>query len=148
MGLFNIFKKKATPKNEKYISNIQYNGINIEINFHLDESKNHITEDYNVLEKEGIENIIKRDFIPWIKGETFKDRDNQKIYEGIKIYNITYSYHRIIDKYSPTGEENFFGEFEFAFESSNDYTKDMLESVAMQVYVLNGKIVKVSGYDI
>ena len=33
-------------------------------------------------------------------------------------------------------------------ESSNDYTSDMLEAVAMEVYVLGDEIVKVDGYDV
>lgn len=43
---------------------------------------------------------------------------------------------------------NGLGQFEFSFESSNDYTSDMLEAVAMEVYVYDGRIVKVRGYDI
>ena len=66
----------------------------------------------------------------------------------IKLYSISYNYGRIVDEYSPTGKENYFGQFEFSFESSNDYTSDMLEAVAMEVYVLDGKVVKVSGYEI
>ena len=50
--------------------------------------------------------------------------------------------------YSPTKVEDHFGQFEFCFESCNDYTKDLFEAVAMQVYVLNESVVKVSGYDI
>lgn len=141
-------KSKPIKTYNEYVSDIQYNGVNIVVNFHIDESKNHILKDYKVLEKEGIENIIRNHFIPWLKGEDFKERDDNKIYEGLKIYYISYNYTKIIDKYSPTGEENYFGEFEFAFESSSDYTKDMLQSSAMQVYVLNDKVVKVSGYDI
>ena len=60
----------------------------------------------------------------------------------------TLEYGRIIARYSPTGEENYFGQFEFSFESGSAYTADMLEAVAMQVYVLDGKIVKVDGYDV
>ena len=39
-------------------------------------------------------------------------------------------------------------QFEFDFESSGEYTADMLEASAMQVYVKDGEIIKVSGYDI
>ena len=55
---------------------------------------------------------------------------------------------RIIADYSPTGEEGFFGQFEFDFVSGSDYTADMLEATAMQVYIHDGRIVRVSGYEI
>lgn len=83
-----------------------------------------------------------------LKNEQFKDRDDNKIFEGLKVYNIMYNYGKICSELSPTKEEDFFGQFEFAFESCNDYTADMLESVVMQVYILNGKIVQVSGFDV
>lgn len=143
-----IYEPEKISKNGTYEYDIKYNGVNIVINFNANESKEHLTEDYKVLEKEGIENLIKNQFMTWLKGEQFKDRDDNRIYDGLKLYAISYEYGKIIDKYSPTGEENYFGQFQFSFESSNEYTNDMLEAVAMEVYVLNGKIVKVSGYDI
>lgn len=146
-----IFKKKKNVYNDKLNFKLEtdkkYNGVNIVINFNTNESKEHLTEDYKVLEKEGIENLIKNQFMTWLKGEQFKDRDDNRIYDGLKLYAISYKYGKIIDKYSPTGEENYFGQFQFSFESSNEYTKDMLESVTMQVYIFDGKIVKVSGFD-
>ena len=45
-------------------------------------------------------------------------------------------------------EDAYFGQFEFDFESSGEYTADMLEASAMQVYIKDGEIIKVSGYDI
>jgi hypothetical protein len=66
----------------------------------------------------------------------------------MKAYEVSYHYGKIVANYSPTNEENYFGQFEFCFESCNDYTKDIFEAVAMQIYVLNGSVVKVSGYDI
>lgn len=152
MGLFNIFKKKSKPCNNSmnnvFISDLKFNDINIEIGFNIEESKNHLLDDYKVLEKNNLEQLIKNQFIPMLKENDFIDRDNDKIYNGINIYAIDYKYGKIIDKYSPTGEENYFGQFEFCFESSNEYTSDMLESVCMEVYILNGKIVKVSSYTV
>ena len=66
----------------------------------------------------------------------------------MRIYAIDYSYGQIAASYSPTGEDAFFGQFEFDFESSDAYTADMLEGTAMQVYVYEGKVVKVIGYEI
>lgn len=40
---------------------------------------------------------------------------------------------------------NGLGQFEFSFVSSNDYTSDMLEGVAMEICVYCGRIVKVRG---
>lgn len=134
--------------NMAFLSDISYEGVQIEISFNIEESKEHLDEDYRVIEQEGIESIIRERFIPWLKGEQFADRDDDLLFKGMKLYYITYSYGRIIAKYSPTGEDAFFGQFEFSFESASEYTEDVFESVAMQIYVYNGKLVKVSGYDV
>lgn len=145
---FDIFEEKNEPKIST-VSDLKYNEVNIAIYpSAMEESKKHIVQDYEVLKQEGIENIIKKKFIPWLKGEEFPDRDDNEIFMGMEIYQISYIYSKIAAKYSPTGEENFFGRFEFSFVSSNDYTSDMLEAVAMEVYVYDGRIVKVRGYDI
>lgn len=127
---------------------MKYKDIEVQITFEKEESKKHLEKDFNVLLEVGIDNLIKEQFIPWIVGTNFKDRDQNKIFEGLKLYEICYHYGRIIEKYSPIGEENYFGQFEFCFESGSEYTDDILESVAMEVYVLDGKVVKVGGYDI
>ena len=125
-----------------------YKDVPIEIEFDIDQSKEHIEEDIRVLCDTGIDSLIKEHFIPWLLNDQFKDRDPQKVFEGLRVFEIFYNYGKIIAKYSPTGEENYFGQFEFDFESSNEYTEDILEASAMKVYILNGKIVKVEGYDI
>lgn len=125
-----------------------YKDVPIEIEFDIDQSKEHIDQDFRVLCDTGIDSLIKEHFIPWLLNDQFKDRDPQKVFEGLRVFEIFYNYGKIIAKYSPTGEENHFGQFEFDFESSNEYTKDILEASAMKVYILNGKIVKVEGYDI
>lgn len=127
---------------------LTYKDVPIEIEFDIEESQKHIEEDFNVLCEADIETLIKEHFIPWLLNDQFKDRDIDKVYEGLHLEDIFYHYGKIIAKYSPTGEENYFGQFEFGFESSNEYTADILEVAAMQVYVLNGKIVKITGYDI
>ncbi len=127
---------------------LTYKDVPIEIEFDMDQSKEHIDQDFRVLCEIGIDNLIKEHFIPWLLNEQFKDRDPQKVFEGLRVFEIFYNYGKIIAKYSPTGEENYFGQFEFDFESSNEYTEDILEASAMKVYILNGKIVKVEGYDI
>ena len=151
MGLFDMFKKNKTNNNIKpqiYISQVEYDGIPIEIEFNIDESKEHLSEDYAVLQNEGIDKIIKDRFIPWFKTDKFKDRDDNLIYEGLKIYDIVYCYGMIDAKYSSSTTEEKAGQFTFFFESGNEYTSDMLESTAMEIYVLNGKIVKVDGYEV
>ena len=52
-----------------------------------------------------------------------------------------YRYSKFIEKYSPIDKEGYFGVFEFHFESSNDYVSDMLEAVAMEIFIFNNKIV-------
>lgn len=127
---------------------LTYKDVPIEIEFDIDQSKEHIDQDFRVLCDTGIDSLIKEHFIPWLLNDQFKDRDPQKVFEGLRVFEIFYNYGKIIAKYSPTGEENYFGQFEFDFESSNEYTEDILEASAMKVYILNGKIVKVEGYDI
>ncbi len=131
-----------------YKSELKFNEIRILIQFNIEESKKHIQNDYDVIQKEGINKLILEKFIPWLKGNDYLDRDDKKILEGLKLYEVNYNYEKICDKYSPTGKEDYFGKFEFCFESGNDYTNDILEAVAMQVYINDNKIIKVSGYDI
>jgi hypothetical protein len=152
MGFKDLFKKKKsakeTPVAQETDSGLKYRDIPIIITFDLEQSKAHIEEDYAVLNKEGIDQIILKRFVPWLKGDQYAERDDQKVFESISVYAAEYHFGRIIAKYSPTGEDAYFGQFEFDFESSGEYTADMMEGSAMQVYVKDGMIVKVSGYDI
>ena len=129
-------------------SGLKYRDVPIIIRFDLEQSKAHIEEDYAALNTEGVDQIILKEFVPWLKGDQYAERDDQKIFESISVYAAEYHFGRIIAKYSPTGEDAYFGQFEFDFESSGEYTADMMEGSAMQVYVKDGMIVKVSGYDI
>ena len=129
-------------------TNLFYNGIEIKISREYSESKKHIYEDYKAIENVDMKEIIKDKFISWLKGEEFKDKDEDEIYNGLKITNIDYCYHLIIDKFSPTKETDYFGEFQFTFKSNSDYTKDMLAVSQMILLINNGKIVDVKGIDI
>jgi len=158
MGIFNIFKKrKQSYELQTYTSDVNYKGINVEINYYteddIEEIKNNLNKDYSALEWKGIENLIKEKFIPWLKGSEFIDMDNNKIYDGLRLYAIEYSYHDCDNNATPEIQShinNKFGKgiFTFHFESSNDYTSDMLEAVAMVVEIRDGKIVEVSGLDV
>ena len=157
MGIFSkVFNnKKNDPKENtdykstnSYLTGVKYKDVEIEVDDDKEDSKNHFYEDYNIILQEGIDKIIKEKFIPWLKGEEFKDKDDVKILEGLKVYNVTYRYNKIIAKYSPIEKEGYFGVFEFHFESSNDYVSAILETVAMEIYIFDNKIVKVSGYEI
>lgn len=158
MGLFDILKKKFVVKNIEFIdeteqfdipkTNLKYNDIDILIGANKNESLKHIEKDYEVLKNEGIEKLIKSRFIPWLKGDEFKNLDDDKIYNGLKLTNISYSYHKIIDKYSPTKKDDFFGEFELDFVSSNEYTENLLQASAFVILINNGKIYYGRNYDI
>ena len=54
MGLLDIFKKNkkiySDQINNKFVSDLKYNNVNIVIEFDIEESKDHILEDYKVLE--------------------------------------------------------------------------------------------------
>ena len=152
MGLKDLFKKKEPAKEAPAVqeldSGLKYRDIPIIITFDSEQSKAHIEEDFSVLNKEGIDLIVLKKYVPWLKGDQYKDKDDQKVFESISVYAAEYHYGRIIAKHSPTGEDAYFGQFEFDFESSGEYTADMMEACAMQVYVKDGEIIKVSGYDI
>ena len=132
----------------EYVSDFKYNDLNIKISFNVEESKKHIVDDLNVINNEGIDKIISEKFIPWLKGEQFKDSDDEKIKTGLSLYEVQYHYNKICKEYSPTGKEDYFGQFSFYFESGSEYTDDIFEVVEMEVYVYNNEIVKVIGYDI
>lgn len=127
---------------------MKYKNIEIQINFEEEESRKHLEEDFNVLLEKGIENIIIESFIPWLLGTDSKDINQNKIFKGLDLYEIDYSYSKIVAQYSPTGKEEYFGEFKFCFESGNRHTSDLLEAAAMEVYILDGEIVKIESYDI
>ena len=142
-----LFKKKIETPAE-ILSGIRYQNTEIVIDFNGEESRKHIREDFDALQREGIEKTIREQFIPWLKGEQFPEKKDDLVYEGLHLTEILYHYGRIIARYSPTGKDEQFGQFEFQFDSCSTYTEDMLEAVAMQVYVKDGRIVKVSGYDV
>ena len=148
MSLFAKLKRIKPTIPNTIRTQIEYRNVAIEIEYDIDESKKHISEDYAILQKEGIDDIIKKYFIPWLKADTYKDKDDNLIYEGLEIYGITYRYGMIGARYSPNEKEEMIGQFDFFFRSGNEYTADMLESVAMQIYISDGKIVKVDGYEV
>ncbi len=140
---------KDEAENVTVRSNLKFKDIDVVISdYDITNSKKHINDDYDVIKKEGLDKVILEKFIPWLKGNDYLDRDDKKILEGLKLYEVTYHYSFICAKYSPTNKDDYFGQFEFCFESDSEYTDDILEAVAMQVYIYNNEIVKVSGYDI
>lgn len=145
MGLFGKKKKNAPPSYRE--TDHKYNGIAVEVE-ETEESLSHIDEDFAALVKAGIDNVILEKFIPWLKSEEFADRDDKLVFEGLSVCSVTYYYSRVVADYSPTGEDGYFGQFEFDFVSSSDYTEDMLECVAMEVYVHNGEVIHVSGFEV
>ena len=127
---------------------LKYNNIEIIISSNSEESLKHVKEDYEVLMKEGIENFIKTNFITWLKGNDFKDLDDDKIYDGLKLTDVSYSYKFICDKYSPTKKDDYFGEFTFSFESDNKYTENLLQASEFSLLINNGKIYYGGNHDI
>lgn len=159
MGLLDLFKKEEfkikniefideTDSNEIPKTNIKYNNIEILISSNKEESLKHVEADFKTLKKNNIEDLIKKNFIPWLKGENYTELDDDKIYDGLKLTNISYNYHNIIAKYSPTNKDDFFGEFEFDFISGNKYTKDLLQASAFVILVNNNTIYFGKNYDI
>lgn len=124
-----------------------YKNVEIQVD-NDDHSKEHIDEDFAALEKVGIDNILKERFIPWFITDDFSDRDHEKVWNGLRVYEIIYNCQKFAAQYSPTGKEGLFGQFEFDFVSTDDYTADMLEATAFEVYVQDGEIVGTDGYEI
>ncbi len=158
MALFDSSKPKFEIKNIEFIdesekveipkTNLKYRDNEILISGNKEDSLKHIEEDYKVLENEGIEKLIKTNFISWLKGEDFKELDDEMIFNSLRITSISYHYHRIVEKYSPTGKDDFFGEFEFDFESSNGYTKDLLQASAFVLLINGDKVYQGTNFDI
>ena len=109
-------------------SKLKFRDIDITIDFNVDESKQHIENDYNIIEQYGLDQLVLKKFIPWLKGNDFLDKDDQEILNGLKLYEVTYTYSKIVAEYSPTKKDDYFGQFEFCFESGSDYTKDIFEA--------------------
>ena len=145
-----LFKKKSVIEeySETVIDDLVYNGVNVVVTFRKEESFKHIYDDFKVLQEHGIERLIKDEFIPWLVSAEFKDRDKDTIFEGLKISHITYTYGMICEKYSPTGADNYFGQFELDLESCSDYTEDMLQQSAIAVYIMDGKVVGTKKWDV
>ena len=148
MRFFKKFQKKAASAPCPYVSPYAVRGVPVIIDPPDSVSERHLPDDFAALEREGFDKVVREKFIPWFRGEQFADRDDERIFEGLRLDAAAYRYGRIIADYSPTGEEGFFGQFEFDFVSGSDYTADMLEATAMQVYIHDGRIVRVSGYEI
>ncbi|MBO7677132.1 MAG: hypothetical protein J6S49_06430 [Erysipelotrichaceae bacterium] len=91
MGFKDLFKKKEptkeTPVVQETDSGLKYRDIPIIITFDPEQSKAHIEEDYAVLNKEGTDQIILKKFVPWLKGDQYAERDDQKVFESISVYS-------------------------------------------------------------
>ena len=133
---------------EMYKSGFKYNDIDILITTDIEISKKHISNDYLIIENTDMKQLMKDNFLPWLKGQDNVNMDDENILDGLKLYEISYHYDKIGSQYSPTGKEDYFGQFEFCFESGSEYTANLLEVAAMEVWVNDNKIVHVSGYDI
>lgn len=146
--------KLTGDKDELYnypLTNVKYKDVAVSIFAGSDDIPEtvieHLYDDFNVLLKEDIERIVKEKLIFWLNGNKLTDGD-QKLYEGLKLYSIVYSHPRIIDKYSPTGEEGLFGKFEFEFEAGNEYATRILQASCLEIFVQRGKVVGTKCYDI
>ena len=149
----NLFKKLSPkPQNEavpkSIITNYSYGEIPVEVEYNIDASMERLPYDFETLKKEGIDNIIKERFIPWLKTDEFRDRDGELIFKGLKLYSIVYCYAMIDARYSHSNQQEMAGQFDFFIESGNEFSSDMMESVDMQIYVLLVHIVKVDGYEV
>ena len=88
----NLFKKLSPkPQNEavpkSIITNYSYGEIPVEVEYNIDASMERLPYDFETLKKEGIDNIIKERFIPWLKTDEFRDRDGKLIFKGLKLYS-------------------------------------------------------------
>ena len=147
-----LFKKKKNSDIEEYsktvIDDLEYNGVHVVVTFRKDESLKHLYDDFKTLEEHGIERIIRDEFIPWLVNTEFQDKDKEKVFEGLKVVFVAYTYGMICEKYSPTGADDYFGQFELHLNSCNDYTEDMLQQSAIEIYILDGKIAGTRKWDV
>ena len=139
----------------KMKTNLKYKDVNIDVLIFdsdtqkdIEESINNIEADYNTILNYGFDKIVKDKLVPWLKGNNYLDRDDNKVFEGLKVVCVSYRYQFICAKYSPTQRDDYFGEFQFDFKSASDYTNDMFECCCMHVYIKNNVIVKVCSVDV
>jgi hypothetical protein len=111
---------------------------------YINEQLSHLKEDYDTAKKNFISKL-KDTFIPWLKSEEINEKNYKK---HIKLYEIQYSYKHIIEKYSPTGKDGYFGEFEFCFNGVSDIGKHDCQAAALVLTIQNNKVVKAHCYDI
>jgi hypothetical protein len=138
-------ESKLIGKTDNYcgynLTNKVINGINIGIKKEKD--LENLDKDFSIM-KSNIDKLIDNKLIPWIKPT--KEFTFDKIKNDLKLYCISYSYNYIIAKYSPTKKDDYFGKFDFNFESKEGYT--YIQAVGMEVYIKDNKILKVICYDI
>ena len=110
------------------LMNKKIDGINISINENNDcdeqTSINLINKTYNLI-KSNYDNIIKR------LSENF-DIDPKEL----KLYQIVFSYSRIVAQYSPTKKDGLYINYEFCFEPKTAKGKRYFDAVGIQYYVL------------
>lgn len=106
-------------------------GIKIKVIGKIRDGREHIQKDFELLAK-GLDRVEKEVFIPWLKGEKFADRDNQKVDEGIKPYEVEYE-----------RKENY-GAFSFYVRSQGDYTRDMFDAACISCNVNDDGIIESS----
>ena len=80
MSLLHWFRKRK-QKNEmppSCPSGFQYQGIDIEITFHREESLQHIAQDFEALQNEGIETVIREQLSLGSRGRNFRTERMKK----------------------------------------------------------------------
>ena len=92
MGFKDLFKKKEPVKEmpgvQETDSGLKYRDIPVIITFDPEQSKAHIEDDYAVLNKEGIDQIILKKFVPWLKGDQYADREQVKMLTSDSLNSI------------------------------------------------------------
>lgn len=140
-----LSESKLIGKTDNYIGYNLTDKIINGINIGIKEEKylKYLDKDFPIM-KSNVNKLIDNELIPWIKPT--KELTFDKIKNDLKLYCISYSYNHIIAKYSPTQKDDYFGEFDFSFESKEGYS--YIQAVEMKVYIKNNEILKVSCYDI
>lgn len=129
----NIFNNENNNLNK---TNIFYNNVEIIISTNILESKKHVYNDYKLLGDKQIEKLIREKFIPWLKEGVNNDYNNDRIFDGLEVYMVTYGY--FVD----------YSKFVFSFESNTDYLNNLLQAADMEIIIKDGEISKINCYDV
>ena len=134
--------------NKRYkTTNLTLEGVKVAVRDSSEDKLDQLEKDFKVLKKE-YKSYIDSKFIPWLKGSKYKDISDKELKNSIKLESIDYGYTHTIAKYSPTGKDDYFGEFELMYRPTNNAGKEVFDVASITLYIKGNKVVKATCTDV